>query len=111
MCNWTFGLAGLCCLVGVLCVGNGKVRAADSQPILEEVVLFQNGDRQYANYRIPSLVVTTRGTILAFCEGRRLTGGDWDDVDLALRRSVDGGRTWTPIQFIADQGALTMGNA
>ncbi len=109
--NWTFGLTGLCCLVGVLCVGNGKVRADDSQPMLEEMVLFQNGDRQYARYRIPSLVVTTRGTILALCEGRRLTGEDWDDVDLALRRSVDGGRTWTPIQFIADQGALTMGNA
>ena len=46
---WMFGLTGLCWFVGVLCVGNGKVRAADSQPMLEEVVLFQNGDRQYAN--------------------------------------------------------------
>jgi len=94
----------------VLSVGGSAVGADSPKPLLEQQVLFQNGDKGYKNYRIPSLIVTSHGTILALCEGRKNTGSDWDDIDLALRRSVDGGRSWTPIRFIADQGDLTMGN-
>ena len=87
-----------------------SVAAESPKPRLEQQVLFQSGDRGYAKYRIPSLVVTPRGTILALCEVRKKTGSDWDDIDLALRRSMDGGRSWTAIRFIADEGALTLGN-
>jgi sialidase-1 len=48
--------------------------------------------------------------VLAFCEARGDTGSDWSDVDLVLRRSLDGGRTWTAMQIIADAGPLTAGN-
>ena len=86
------------------------LQAGAAEPWLEQQTLFRAGQRGYATYRIPALVVTTRGTVLAVCEGRKKTGSDWDDVDLALRRSSDGGRTWSEIQFIADDGDLTMGN-
>ena len=79
-------------------------------PFMERQALFTNGQEGYVRYRIPSLLVTKRGTLLAFAEGRKKTGSDWDDIDLAMRRSEDGGQTWSDIEFIADQGELTMGN-
>jgi len=53
--------------------------------------LFVSGQGGYKIYRIPALAVTTRGTILAFCEARKFTGEDSDQIDLFLRRSFDCG--------------------
>jgi sialidase-1 len=60
------------------------------------VDLFEAGTGGYFLYRIPGLVVTRRNTVLTYCEARRHTGSDWDDIDLMLRRSTDGGRTFEP---------------
>jgi len=79
-------------------------------PSLVSKVLFRAGDRGYTCYRIPALVRTKRGTILALCEARKHSRRDSGDIDVALRRSLDGGRTWTDMQIIADDGAHTMGN-
>jgi Neuraminidase (sialidase) len=54
----------------------------------------------YALYRIPGIVVTKLGTVLAYCEARKNTRGDWRPIDLMLRRSTDGGKTWSPRQTI-----------
>src|SRR5476651_748867 len=51
---------------------------------------------KYVTCRIPGLVVTPKGAILAYCEARASVRGDWDDEDILIRRSTDGGRTWTP---------------
>lgn len=67
--------------------------AAQAAPQAEKTDLFEAGRDGYALYRIPGLVVTAKGTVLAYCEARR-KGGDWDAIDLVLRRSTDGGRTW-----------------
>ncbi len=58
------------------------------------------GGRGYAPgkasvYRIPALVVTKMGTILAFCEARA-SGYDWGHIRLVVRRSEDNGKTWGP---------------
>jgi len=50
-------------------------------------------DAKQYGYRIPSLLTTAKGTILAFCE-RRLGLHDHAQNDIVLRRSVDGGKTW-----------------
>ncbi len=57
---------------------------------LEQKPLFVQGVGGYNIYRIPSLIVTQKGTLLAFCEGRE--AGDSSDIDLLLRRSEDGGQ-------------------
>ena len=54
--------------------------------------LFSAGTQGYFKYRIPALVTTASGTILAFCEGRIYNGHDDDEIDIVLRRSGDGGR-------------------
>lgn len=68
------------------------------------------GEGGYHSYRIPALVVTTPGTVLAFCEGRRLTGHDDDQIDLLLRRSADGGVTWEPAEVAVAGGGRSCGN-
>ena len=50
----------------------------------------------YHNYRIPGLLVTRRGIVLATTEARRGAGGDWDGNDALLPRSLDGGLSWHP---------------
>lgn len=72
--------------------------------------LFTSGQNGYFGYRIPSLAVTTKGTILAFCEGRKQSLGDTGDIDLLLRRSTDNGKTWSPQQVVWDDGGNTCGN-
>lgn len=67
---------------------------------------------EYASMRIPALVLSKQGTLLAFCEGRIGTSSDWADMDMLLRRSTDGGKTWEPIQVIAPrQGGMPTSNA
>jgi len=75
-----------------------------------QVDVFRGGDSGYRSYRIPALVVSAKGTLLAFCEGRKNSTADTGDIDIVLRRSVDGGRTWGPMQTIADMGEDTIGN-
>ena len=63
--------------------------------------MFLAGDDGYAFYRIPGLAITKKGTVLAYCEGRRSLS-DWSAIDIVIRRSTDGGKTWSPQQKIAD---------
>ncbi len=63
---------------------------------LEKTDLFMGGQGNHKLYRIPGIVVTKKGTVLTYCEARRKTGGDWDTIDIVLRRSTDGGKTFAP---------------
>jgi len=72
------------------------------KPYVLQTDLFVSGQEGYFTFRIPAMVVTTRGTILAFCEGRKNSQRDYGDVDIVLKRSVDGGRTWSPLQIVWD---------
>ncbi len=71
-----------------------------AQPFLEKVDLFEANKDGYALYRIPGIVVTKKGTVLAYCEARKNAGGDWGQIDLMLRRSTDSGKTWEPRQHL-----------
>ena len=66
------------------------------EPLLEKTDLFEANTGGYAHYRIPGLVVTKRGTLLAYCEARKSTKSDWGTIDIVLRRSTDGGKPWGP---------------
>ncbi len=79
-------------------------------PGLQQTNVFVSGHDGYHTYRIPALVVSTNRTLLAFCEGRKTGGGDSGDVDLILKRSADGGQTWSEQQTVWSDAANTCGN-
>ena len=75
--------------------------------------LYTCRTKGYSAYRIPSLVVTTKATLLAFCEGRKNSIKDHGDIDLMLRRSTDGGKTWSEQVIVYEEGdteEITIGN-
>src|ERR1035437_2375283 len=79
---------------------------APASPPPPRLPVFVNGQNGYACYRIPAMVTTTNGTILAVSDGRVSNCGDIPNpLDLLLRRSFDNGQTWTPLQVIANYGS------
>jgi sialidase-1 len=74
-----------------------------------EITIFQPGMEGYKCFRIPAVVCTT-STVLAFAEGRRYSQSDTGNIDLVLRRSLDGGRTWAPLQVVWSDADNTCGN-
>ncbi len=93
------------CLCG--CQGWASRPAA---PMLQQDTLFVGGQGGYPCYRIPALVVSKRGTVLAFCEGRKEGGGDAGLIHELLRRSFDSGKTWAATQVVVQQEGMTCGN-
>lgn len=86
-------------LIGLLGVHCGN---APAEPLLEKQDLFTVGDDPAFNiYHIPGIVVTAKGTVLAWCEARK-GGGDWSDIQILLRRSNDEGKTWSSPRSIAE---------
>lgn len=72
--------------------------------------LFVSGTDGYHTFRIPSLILTPAGTALAFCEARKDSRSDAGDIDVVVKRSLDGGKTWGPMTLVADDGPHTIGN-
>jgi sialidase-1 len=85
-----------------------KAEFPASQPPYTDV--YVAGEGGYPVFRIPSVVATQKGTLLAFAEARRLGAGDAGDIDLVLKRSRDGGVTWSSMQIVGDNGPHTFGN-
>ncbi|MFJ4283209.1 exo-alpha-sialidase [Streptomyces massasporeus] len=80
-------------------------------PEFDQQVLFKaSQDPGYACFRIPAIVRTTSGTLLAFAEGRVLNCGDAADIDIVVKRSTDGGRTWGPLRVVTEGEGDTHGN-
>ncbi|MBD0297125.1 MAG: exo-alpha-sialidase [Flavisolibacter sp.] len=74
------------------------------------VPVFISGTEGQKSYRIPAIIRLPGGDLLAFCEGRVNNAGDYGDVNIVLKRSSDGGRTWSSLQTIVDYDTLQAGN-
>ncbi len=79
---------------------------ADQRPILlEHKLLFSGGDFGSANYRIPAVVRAADGSLVVAADARINGPGDLPgNIDVVVRRSTDGGETWSPALTIADFG-------
>lgn len=80
---------------------------AAAEPQFSDV--FVAGRDQFPSIRIPSVVVTKTGVVLAFAEGRAIAA-DQAQNKIILKRSTDGGRTWGSLQIIAADGANSLNN-
>jgi len=79
---------------------------ASAAPVCEQTDLFVAGTDGVHEYRIPGLLCSPRGTLIAFCDARMKKAGDPpNDIDLVMKRSTDGGRTWSPLRTLVDLGA------
>lgn len=72
--------------------------------------IFVSGKEGYNTYRVPAIAVTKTGSLLAFCEGRKNGRSDTGDIDIVMKRSSDGGKTWSDLQVVFDDKENTAGN-
>lgn len=97
----------LCVVVFFICVMDSH---AGEKPVKEFNYVFESGKEGYACFRIPAIVRAPSGALLAFAEGRKNGCSDTGDVDLVLKRSEDGGKTWSPLQVVWNDAENTCGN-
>ena len=101
------------CFFAALSLVPSSAAFCQAEVAVQQVDVFQGGTEGYHTYRIPAIVLTNKNTLLAFCEGRKTGAGDHGDMDLMLRRSTDGGKTWQPMQLVYEEGGdakITIGN-
>ncbi|WP_348919174.1 sialidase family protein, partial [Actinotignum timonense] len=67
------------------------------------MALFDLGYEGAANYRIPAIICTENGTLIASADQRVPNAYDSpNDINLVVRRSLDNGKTWEPLQKLVD---------
>lgn len=72
--------------------------------------LFRSGTDGYNTFRIPAIIATRKGTLLAFAEGRKNSSSDTGDIDMVMKRSEDNGKTWSKLEVLRDDGINVCGN-
>jgi sialidase-1 len=90
----------LCCLLL-------SATLSAQEPSFHDV--FTSGTEGYASIRIPSMVVTQKGSVVAFAEGRKVAS-DQAENDIVTKRSTDGGKTWSALKVIHDDGPHSLNN-
>lgn len=94
-------------LGGLLLLWFVAARAIGTEPDTTDV--FVPAADGFASIRIPAVVVTNQGTVLAFAEGR-VANADQAKNKIVLKRSVDGGKTWEKLARVADGGNRSLNN-
>jgi sialidase-1 len=84
----------------LLAILSGRVSHASD---VTKVTVFKSGQDGYHTYRIPVIVRAKNGDLLAFAEGRKKSAADHGDIDIVLKRSSNGGRSWSPLELVQDE--------
>ena len=81
--------------------GDLEKKLPEGAQISEKEDVFEGGMHNQPNkdgiksYRIPALLKTDKGTLIAGADERRLHSSDWGDIGMVVRRSEDKGKTWS----------------
>ncbi len=76
---------------------------------MEKHIVFQGGREGYHTYRIPSIISTKKGKLIAFAEGRK-SRHDAAQNDLVYKISNDKGKTWSPLKILVSEGKDSLNN-
>ena len=80
--------------------GDLEQKLPEGAKVTEKEDVFEGGRNNQPNkdgiksYRIPALLKTDKGTLIAGADERRLHSSDWGDIGMVIRRSEDNGKTW-----------------
>ena len=80
--------------------GELKKKLPEGAKVTDKLDVFEGGENRkpnkdgIASYRIPALLKTDKGTLIAGADERRLHHSDWGDIGMVVRRSDDNGKTW-----------------
>jgi len=69
---------------------------------VKKEVLFESQRDGYSINRVPGVIHTLSGVAVLHCESRKGSGGDWDPMDIRMRRSCDGCKTWEEPRIVVD---------
>jgi sialidase-1 len=100
--------AGVTALLTAVTAGATPAQAAPRA--CQVSVPYTAGTEGYSAFRIPAVITTRSGDLLAFAEGRSDGLGDAGNIDTVVKRSTDGGCTWQPLRVVLDSGPNTSGN-
>jgi len=82
-----------------------SVSPTDNYIFRPKMVLRAHGQDKTDTYRIPGLITTNKGTLIAVYDNRYHNSKDLqEDIDIGMSRSTDGGQTWQPMRVIMDMG-------
>ena len=80
--------------------GELEKKLPEGAKVTDKLDVFEGGENRkpnkdaIASYRIPALLKTDKGTLIAGADERRLHHSDWGDIGMVVRRSEDKGKTW-----------------
>jgi len=83
---------------------------AVAQELPASSIVFHQGMSGYHTFRIPAVVQAADGAVLAFAEARKDTGKDEGHIELVMRKSADGGKTWGRLQVVWADAPNVCGN-
>ena len=87
------------------CVNPSVNDCARYEPFFQPITdVFWRGMNGVNAYRIPSVVTSQNGVLIAICEARKNTPADMSATKIVVRRSIDKGKTWQEMQTIIDVG-------
>lgn len=88
----------------------GQIQRISRVKPLVTTALFDTGYAGSRSYRIPSLVKTHMGTLIAGADQRTSVSNDAPNhINFVIRRSTDGGKTWDPLQTVIDMPGKNLG--
>ena len=88
----------------------GQIQRISKVKPLVTTALFDTGYAGSRSYRIPSLVKTHMGTLIAGADQRTSVSNDAPNhINFVIRRSADGGKTWGPLQTVINMPGKNLG--
>jgi sialidase-1 len=106
--RWSVLILAFICVAAIFTplrrIASSIRHAFDTPPV------FANGTEGYHCFRIPAIVQTPDGTLLAFAEARKNDCDDFGDIRIVMRSSHDEGKSWSALQTVASNGNLQAGN-